>query len=70
MGRSTKLDGAAVPVQFLNEQDLVHVLAGQSIRRGHHHAVEFGQRGPVTQLVESRTIQVESSRAGRLKLAP
>jgi hypothetical protein len=63
-GPLEEFDTAAAPVQLLDEQDLVHRLAGESIRRGHHHAGELGQRRPVAQRVQTW------SRPGRLRLAP
>src|SRR5262245_57863856 len=56
-----KLDGAAVRVQFLEEQDLVDVLARQPIWRSDDDAVELGQRHPVAHPVESGSAQARSA---------
>jgi len=63
-GPLEELDGAAVPMQFLHEQDLVYILVGQSVRCGHHHAIELGERRPVTQLIEPWSAQTRSAVAG------
>jgi hypothetical protein len=58
------LDGAAMRVQFLDEQNVVHVLARESIWRGDNHPVELGQRRPVAQLVESWSAQARAAVTG------
>ena len=52
-----KLHLTAVLLQFLDQQDLVDVVAGQAIRVGDVQPVEGRQRGPVAEPVESRAAQ-------------
>jgi hypothetical protein len=48
-----ELDLAAVALQFLQEQDLMHVVAGQPVGVGDQDAVELGQGSEVAELVQA-----------------
>ena len=43
-----------MPGQFLDQQHLMNVVAGQPVRRGHHHHVKIGQRRMIPQPVQPR----------------
>jgi hypothetical protein len=44
-------------LEFLNQEDLVDILAREPIWRGQHDPVAFGQPGTGTQLIQPWTIQ-------------
>ena len=54
-GAIDELHFATVALQFLQEQDLMHVVASQSIGIGDQDAIEFGESGEVAEPVESRS---------------
>ena len=49
--------GTAVPLQLLQQQDLMDVVARQPVRRGDHDQVERAGGRPVAQVIETRTPQ-------------
>jgi hypothetical protein len=56
-GAVEELHLAAVPLQFLQQQDLVHVVAGQAIRRGDQYPVHARQGNLIAEPVQPRAFQ-------------
>lgn len=50
-----ELDLSTVPLQLLDQEHLVRVVARQPVRRGDQDAVQPGARGGVAQVIEART---------------
>jgi len=56
-----ELNVTTVPFQFLQDQDLMNILACQAVGSRDQHQLELGHRCPVTQTVQARTVQLGSA---------
>jgi hypothetical protein len=54
-GTVEKLDHTAETLQLLQQEHLVHIVAGKAIRRGHEDAFDSGGRDCVAQCIQAGT---------------
>jgi hypothetical protein len=56
-GPVQELNRTAPLGEFVNEEHLMHIVAGQAIRSGHQDPFKGGQGGPIPQPIQARTVE-------------